>query len=46
MRILRTFCQLALCMSLLLAFCQEPTGAPKVQGQNVNGMHIYIRAGL
>src|ERR1700722_4419467 len=33
-------------MSLLLGFCQEPTGAPKVQGQNVDGMHIYIRAGL
>ena len=46
MRLLRTFFQLVLCTSLLLAFCQEPTGAPKVQGQNVNGMHIYIRAGL
>ena len=25
---------------------RDPNAAPGVQGQNINGMHIYIRAGL
>ena len=36
-----------LCMSVLPAQGQTaPPGAPRAPGQNPNGMHIYIRAGL
>jgi type 1 glutamine amidotransferase len=36
---------LALCVGLS-ASAQQPSGAPNIPGQNLAGMHIYIRAGL
>src|SRR6266702_5804470 len=37
---------LALCVSSLPAWAQQPSSAPPVPGQNRAGMHVYIRAGL
>ncbi|HEY0264012.1 MAG TPA: ThuA domain-containing protein [Granulicella sp.] len=37
---------MALCISCLPALAQLAPGAPKPQGQNPNGMHVYIYAGL
>ncbi len=46
MRLVNTFLQLTLCVSFLPAFAQQPAGAPLPRGQNPNGMHVYIQAGL
>jgi type 1 glutamine amidotransferase len=36
----------ALGISILPILAQQPSGAPPVPGQNLAGMHVYIRAGL
>ncbi len=46
MRNFRKLLSVALCISCLPALAQLAPGAPKPQGQNPNGMHVYIYAGL
>jgi type 1 glutamine amidotransferase len=44
-QLLKWLLKISLCISLLPAWSQAPN-APRVPGQNVAGMHVYIRAGL
>src|SRR5690348_16796530 len=37
---------LAGAVALQYAHAQQPSGAPRVQGQNPNGMHVYLWGGL
>jgi type 1 glutamine amidotransferase len=45
-RLLSNVLKLALCLSFVPLSAQQNPPAPKPQGQNPNGMHVYIRAGL
>ena len=45
MRFLKTLLAVCLCVGAAQAWAQ-PSDAPRIPGQNVNGMHVYIRAGL
>jgi type 1 glutamine amidotransferase len=45
-RFLKTLLKVTLCMSFFAPWAQTPADFPRVPGQNPNGMHVYIRAGL